>query len=196
METLILKTSSGVNALTRRISRLAGMACLTLLGGCGAMWDAVYPPQDPREDLTFHLASLTPYADWTLRTGPLGDPQIYVQPSALFSGASIEMAAPMVDASKQYFVGVRLEPVAARRLAGATQAPKQVSSIVRKPALPGQLIVSASDVRLAYIALLQRSQLVSVMPVDQPIPGGTFAIPVNDAAAAQALSNAFNVRPD
>lgn len=196
METLIFKTLSGVNGFARHISRLAGMVCLTLLVGCGAMWEAAYPLQDPREDLTFHLASFTPYADWNLRTGPLGDPQIYVQQSALFTGASIEMAAPMVDAGKQYFVGVKLEPVAARRLAGATRAPEQVSSVVRKPSLPGTLLARAPGGWQGYIALLERSKLVSVMPVDQPIAGGTFAIPVIDAAAAQALSDALSARPD
>lgn len=201
METLICKLLSrtsdfvGLNAV-RALGRYAGVVSLGLLGGCGAMWDSVYPPQDPRDALSFHAASMTAYADWSLRTGPLGHPQIFIQPAPLFTAASIEMAAPMVDARKQYFVGVKLDPQATRRLAAATQAAVPVSSVVLKPVAPGPALSGTGSGWQGHVALLQKSQLISVMPVDQPISTGTFAIPVRNAAAAQELSDALNARPN
>ena len=148
------------------LPRFFGVLVATaLLSGCGALWDSMYPPVEDRDKLAFHLGRTEPYGDWQLRAGPLGDPRVYVQPVALFTGSAIELAAPMVDARKQYFVGVKLNPEAAGRLARATE-----NSV-------GESVV-----------LLWETRLVNVMPIDAPIPLGTFAIPVKDVSAAYDLS--------
>lgn len=178
-------------------SRLGMVFSVVLLAGCGAIWDQMYPPEDPREALAFHLASPQPNADWQLRAGPLGDPQVYVQPTPLFTAAAIEMAAPMIDARKQYFVGVKLDATAAQRLAQATQRQVPMPSVMLQSLQADRPAsrVLASGTQPGWLALLEHSKLISVMPIDQPITGGTFAIPVRDAAAAQALSKAFGSMP-
>ncbi len=150
---------------TRLPRFLSVSVALTLLSGCGALWDSIDPPVEERDKLAFHLGRTEPYGDWQLRTGPLGHPRAYVQPVALFTGSAIDLAAPMVDARKQYFVGIKLSPEASARLARATE--KSV----------GESVV-----------LLWEARLVNVMPIDAPIMLGTFAIPVKDVSAAYDLS--------
>lgn len=142
----------------------------TLLSGCGAIWDDMYPPTEVRDQMTFHLAREQPYSTWPLRMGAQGKPRAYVQPQALFQGSAIDMAAPMVDAQGRYFVGVKLGPDAARRLAQATQTDVQA------------------------MALVWQGRLFQVLKVQEPIALGTFAIPVSNAASAQELSRILNDR--
>lgn len=148
---------------------LIALLCLGL-SGCGAIWDSIYPPVETRDQMVFHVAKDTPYANWQLKMGPLGNPTVYVQPEPLFKGSAIEMVEPMRDASGTYFVGVMVSPDAATRLAQATQSP---------PVL---------------ITLLWQGGLFKVLPVQEPITGGTFAIAVKDAASADILSRVLSDR--
>ena len=165
MKRLIARKSLTKLAIAPLPRFLSVVVAATLLSGCGALWDSMYPPVEDRDKLAFHLGRPEPYGDWQLRTGPLGDPRVYVQPVALFTGSAIELAAPMVDARKQYFVGVKLNPEAAGRMARATE-----NSV-------GESVV-----------LLWEARLVNVMPIDAPVRLGTFAIPVKDVSAAYDLS--------
>lgn len=163
---------SSLPCLPRSSRWIGAFVTVTLLSGCGALWDSIHPPVEERDKLAFHLGRTEPHVGWQIRTGPLGDPRVYIQPAALFTGSAIELAAPMVDARKQYFVGVKLNPQASARLARATE-----NSV-------GESVV-----------LLWESRLVNVMPIDAPIMLGTFAIPVKDLSAAYDLSRLLSPAP-
>lgn len=145
--------------------RAGVVAFSLLLAGCGAMWDSIDPPADARDRVAFYIAKDAAYLDWRYLSGSDSAKGVYLAPSAVLKGSDIEMAAAMIDPQRQYFVGVRVGPRVADRLAAATAG-------------------AIGD----YMALVWDARLIDVIPIDKPITMGLFALPVRDEAAALALA--------
>jgi len=143
---------------------------MLFLSGCGAIWDSIYPPEDPREHIAFHLGSDKPQPGWKLYAGSGGMPDIYVQPQALMTGGSIRQADPLADRQGRYYVGVSVTEQAASRLGMATE---RVSR--------GYLLV-----------IVEKGKLAGAMPLQEPITGTQFAIPVKSVQDAVSLAKVLS----
>jgi preprotein translocase subunit SecD len=144
---------------------------LLALGGCGAIWDQMYPEPEPDASIGFYIAQ-TDYAQGLLSyVSSPGGPRLYLQQQPIVKAVDIQSATPMVDRAGYFFVGIRLNDSGARKLAQAT-----ATSINKQ------------------LALLVGDRLVGAASIDEPIDKGMFAMATRDRASAFALANLLEPR--
>jgi preprotein translocase subunit SecD len=148
-------------------SRQCFLVFLTLtLGGCGAIWDQMYPEPQRDASIGFYIAQAD-YAQGLLSSvSSPGGPRLYVQQQPIVKGVEIQSATPMVDKAGYFFVAIRLTDSGARKLAQAT--------------------AEATDKQLA---LLVGGRLMGAAFIDSPIDKGMFAMATRDRASAFALAD-------
>lgn len=150
----------------RMVLRCVTALMAVMLSGCGALWDLAYPPPpDPRAAIGFYLAKTVPTEDWVKREVDGEEPPLYLAPTPVVLGTDVQAATPMTDPSGLFFVAIRLNDSATRKLA-------EVSAL----ALGDQL------------ALVMNDWLLGAALIDAPIDQGLFAMAVRDEAAAFVLS--------
>jgi len=142
------------------------VAVMLTLGGCGAIWDQIYPEPQPDASIGFYIAQVD-YAQGLLSFVPNpGGARLYLQQQPIVKGVEIQSATPMVDRAGYFFVGIRLTDSGARKLAQAT--------------------AEATDKQLA---LLVGGRLMGAAVIDGPIDKGMFAMATRDRASAFALAD-------
>lgn len=140
---------------------------LSLLTGCGAIYDAIVPPPpDDRQNIAFYFAQDEYEQGLVVRAARGGEPKVYAQQKPIIEGTDIKMAMPMKDAAGYFFVGIQLNDSGARKLAQAT------------PQMIGKQLALVVDDRLLGAAL-----------IDGPIDKGMFAVATSDRNAAFVLSD-------
>lgn len=146
----------------------------TYLQGCGAIYDAAFPPPpDERQQIVFYIGQSVYEPSLVLRTGRGGEPRLYTEQTPVLKGTDIEVAMPMKDAAGYYFVGIRLKDSGARKLAQAS------ARAVGK-----------------QLALVINERLLGAALIDSPIEKGTFAMATADQSSAFILAGALNPRLD
>lgn len=144
---------------------------LSLLTGCGAIYDAIVPPEpdEGRQKIAFYFAQDTYEQGLVIRAAHGGEPKFYAQQKPILERADIKMAVPMKDASGYFFVGIQLNDSGARKLAQAT------------PQMIGKQLALVVDDRLVGAAL-----------IDAPIDKGMFAMATPNRNAAFVLAELLN----
>ena len=160
-----------LNPALRLRTWLAGLF-LSLLTGCGAIYDAmVPPPPDGRQNVAFYFAQDSYEQGLVMRAARGGEPKVYAQQKPIIEGSDIKMAVPMKDAAGYFFVGIQLNDSGARKLAQAT------------PSMIGK-----------QLALIVDDRLIGAALIDGPIDKGMFAMATSDKNAAFALSDLLSPR--
>ena len=140
------------------------------LSGCGALWDAMYPPPpDPRATVGFYIAKTEPSEGWLKRSTTDSDRVLYLSQEAIVTGTEIRSATPMIDPAGYFFVAIRLNDSGTRKLAQASAR-------------------AAGD----RLALVIDSRLLGSAPIDAPIDKGLFAMATRDRSSAFALAQALS----
>jgi len=68
------------------------------LTGCGALWDAAYPPPpDPRVVVGFYIAKTEAQPGWIKQSIVDTDSVLYLSQEPIVSGTEIRSATPMLD---------------------------------------------------------------------------------------------------
>ena len=139
------------------------------LTGCGALWDAAYPPPpDPRVVVGFYIAKTEAQPGWIKQSIVDTDSVLYLSQEPIVSGTEIRSATPMLDPAGYFFVAIRLNDSGTRKLAQASGR-----------ALGDRLALVIND-RLLGSAL-----------IDAPIEKGLFAMATRDKSSAMTLSQAL-----
>ncbi len=149
--------------------------CLAIgLTGCGALWDAAYPPPpDPRVVVGFYIAKTQAAPGWIEQSMDGADAVLYLSQEPIVSGTEIRSATPMRDAAGYFFVGIRLNDSGARKLAQASTR-------------------AVGD----RLALVINERLLGSALIDAPIEKGMFAMATRDRASAMTLSQALSPKQD
>jgi len=141
-----------------------------MLSGCGALWDAMYPPPpDPRATVGFYLAKTEPKEGWVKRVGTGGSQVLYLAQEPIVTGSEIQAATPMTDPAGYFFVAIRLNDSGGRKLAQASAR-----------AVGDQL------------ALVINDRLLGAALIDAPIEQGLFAMATLDKSSAFILSQVLS----
>lgn len=154
-----------------------GLTLLVLLvtlsvSGCGALWDAMYPPPpDPRATVGFYIAKTEPSEGWLKRTTIEASSVLYLAQEPIVTGTDIRSATPMTDPAGYFFVAIRLNDSGTRKLAQASAR-------------------AAGD----RLALIINNRLLGSAPIDTPIDKGLFAMATRDRSSAITLAQALSAK--
>jgi preprotein translocase subunit SecD len=142
------------------------LAVIPAFTGCGALWESMYPSESNKlPAYSFHIASTHDAPGLLPWTDAQGKQTLYLQRESLLTRADIKGASPMVDATGQFFVAIRLSDSGSRKLAS----------------------MSRTNVGQS-LALVTGSYLMGSALMDGPIEKGLFAMAVTSRNSAFALA--------